>query len=165
MSSASTRPLSAATRRWLAVLLLVLAGGVTLVLFFMLTLATEHRAFEAEGYVYLVWLNVGVASLLGLMLLWLAFKLASRWRRKRFGSRLQLKLAAIFALVGFLPGLLIYVVSYQFVSRSIETWFDVRVETALSAGLNLGRTTFDTLAADLTAKTDRKSTRLNSSHH
>jgi len=153
MNSASTRPLSAAARRWLAALLLVLAGGVALVLFFMLTLATDHRAFEAEGYVYLVWLNVGVASLLGLMLLWLAFKLASRWRRKRFGSRLQIKLAAIFALVGFLPGLLIYVVSYQFVSRSIETWFDVRVETALSAGLNLGRTTFDTLAADLTAKT------------
>ena len=26
------------------------------------------------------------------------------------------------------PGLLIYGVSYQFVSRSIESWFDVRVE-------------------------------------
>jgi len=153
MNAPIARPLSTVTRRWLAALLLVIVGGVTLVLFFMLTLATDHRAFEAEGYVYLVWLNVGVASLLGLLLLWLAFKLASRWRRKRFGSRLQVKLATIFALVGFLPGLLIYVVSYQFVSRSIETWFDVRVETALSAGLNLGRTTFDTLAADLSSKT------------
>jgi len=152
VNTSSTRPLSAATRRWLAALLAVIVGGVVLVLFFMLTLATDHRALEAEGYVYLVWLNVGVASLLGLLLLWLAYKLASRWRRKRFGSRLQVKLAAIFALVGFLPGLLIYVVSYQFVSRSIETWFDVRVETALSAGLNLGRTTLDTLAADLASK-------------
>jgi nitrogen fixation/metabolism regulation signal transduction histidine kinase len=152
MNTSTARPLSAATQRWLAALLLVIVGGVVLVLFFLLTVATDHRAFEAEGYVYLVWLNVGVASLLGLLLLWLAFKLASRWRRKRFGSRLQVKLAAIFALVGFLPGLLIYVVSYQFVSRSIETWFDVRVETALSAGLNLGRTTLDTLAADLASK-------------
>ncbi len=152
MNAGTARPLSAATQRWLAALLLVIVGGVVLVLFFLLTVATDHRAFEAEGYVYLVWLNVGVASLLGLLLLWLAFKLASRWRRKRFGSRLQVKLAAIFALVGFLPGLLIYVVSYQFVSRSIETWFDVRVETALSAGLNLGRTTLETLAADLASK-------------
>jgi hypothetical protein len=41
------------------------------------------------------------------------------------------------------------VVSYQFVSRSIESWFDVKVEGALDAGLNLGRATLDTLSADL----------------
>ena len=29
--------------------------------------------------------------------------------------------------VGLLPGLLIYGVSYQFVTRSIDTWFDVQV--------------------------------------
>jgi nitrogen fixation/metabolism regulation signal transduction histidine kinase len=74
-------------------------------------------------------------------------------RRGKFGSRLLVKLAAIFALVGFLPGMLIYVVSYQFVSRSIESWFDVKVEGALDAGLNLGRVTLDTLANDLANKT------------
>ncbi len=52
-----------------------------------------------------------------------------------------------------LPGVLIYTVSYQFVSRSIESWFDVRVESALVAGLNLGRTTLDTLSDDLSSKT------------
>ena len=41
------------------------------------------------------------------------------------------------------PGVLIYTVSYQFVSRSIESWFDVKVEGALDAGLNLGRGTLD----------------------
>jgi HAMP domain-containing protein len=45
------------------------------------------------------------------------------------------------------------VVSYQFVSRSIESWFDVKVEGALDAGLNLGRSTLDTLANDLANKT------------
>jgi nitrogen fixation/metabolism regulation signal transduction histidine kinase len=71
---------------------------------------------------------------------------------RRFGSRLLLKLAAIFALAGFVPGMLIYVVSYQFVSRSIESWFDVKVEGALDAGLNLGRVTLETLTNDLTNK-------------
>ena len=73
------------------------------------------------------------------------------WRvaRGRFGSRLLLKLAAIFALVGILPGVLIYAVSYQFVSRSIESWFDVKVEGALDAGLNLGRGTIDSIVTDL----------------
>jgi hypothetical protein len=53
----------------------------------------------------------------------------------------------------FAPGVLIYVVSYQFVSRSIESWFDVKVEGALDAGLSLGRATLDTLANDLSSKT------------
>ncbi|MBS3996300.1 MAG: PAS domain-containing protein, partial [Hydrogenophaga sp.] len=69
------------------------------------------------------------------------------------GSRLLVKLAGIIGLVGILPGLLIYTVSYQFVSRSIESWFDVRVESALDAGLNLGRTVLDTLSTDLSSKT------------
>jgi len=62
------------------------------------------------------------------------------------------KLAAIFTLVGLVPGVLIYVVSYQFVARSIESWFDVKVEGALDAGLNLGRATLDTLSYDLAGK-------------
>lgn len=152
MSTTKPPMLGTAGRRWLLGLGLVFMGGVALVLFFLLTLATDHRAFEAADYTHLVWLNVGVAVVLGLVLVWLTARLVGRLRRKRFGSRLLVKLAAIFALVGFVPGLLIYVVSYQFVSRSIETWFDVRVETALSAGLNLGRTTLDTLAADLSGK-------------
>jgi nitrogen fixation/metabolism regulation signal transduction histidine kinase len=50
------------------------------------------------------------------------------------------------------PGALIYGVSYQFVSRSIESWFDVRVENALNAGVSLGRSTLETLAGDLSGK-------------
>ena len=76
-------------------------------------------------------------------------RLVVRVRRRKFGSRLLLKLAAIFALVGVVPGVLIYTVSYQFVSRSIESWFDVKVESALDAGLNLGRGTLDALVNEL----------------
>ena len=55
--------------------------------------------------------------------------------------------------MGLLPGLVIYTVSYQFVSRSIEAWFDVPVAGALDAGLALGKSTLDALQADLAAKT------------
>ncbi len=139
--------------RWAIGLAMVFMAGLTLVLLFLLTLATNNRAFYEENFTRLVAVNVAVAVVLLLVILWLAARLALRLKRRKFGSQLLLKLAAIFGLVGFLPGLLIYTVSFQFVSRSIETWFDVRVETALSAGLNLGRTTLDTLASDLAAKT------------
>jgi len=94
-----------------------------------------------------------VAALLGGIVVWLLVKLWWRWRQGKFGSQLLVKLVAIFALVGLVPGALIYVVSYQFVTRSIESWFDVRVESALSAGLSLGRNTLDMLSTDLGART------------
>src|SRR6185295_3703685 len=92
-----------------------------------------------------------------------AVRLVVRMRRGKFGSRLLFKLAGIFALVGVLPGVLIYTASYQFVSRSIEAWFDVKVEGALDAGLNLGRGTLDTIVSDLATKTRLAAERLGES--
>jgi nitrogen fixation/metabolism regulation signal transduction histidine kinase len=150
--SADSRPHPAA-RRWALAAGLVFMAGVAMVLLFLLTLATRNRVLYEQNFAWLVGVNVGVAVLLLGVILWLAVRLTIRFRRGKFGSRLLVKLAAIFGLVGLLPGLLIYAVSYQFVARSIESWFDVRVESALAAGLNLGRTTLDTLSADLANKT------------
>jgi PAS domain S-box-containing protein len=71
-----------------------------------------------------------------------------------FGAKLTLRLVLLFALVAILPGALVYGVSVQFVSKSIESWFDVRVEKALEGGLNLGRSTLDNLLKDLATKAD-----------
>ena len=137
------------TVRWMigvGVTLMMLLGLVLLVL---LTQATGNRALYDRNYDRLYTVNIVVAGLLLLGILWGASRLIIRLRQGQFGSRLLVKLAAIFALVGLVPGVLIYVVSYQFVSRSIESWFDVKVEGALVAGLNLGRVTLDTLTGDL----------------
>ena len=126
---------------------------LSLVLMFLLTQATSNRELYESNYARLFVLNIVVAVLLLLVTGWIGVRLLVRLRQGRFGSRLLVKLAAIFALVGIAPGLMIYVVSYQFVSRSIESWFDIKVEGALDAGLNLGRATLDALALDLANKT------------
>jgi len=139
------------------------AGAVlalSLVLLFLLTQATGNRELYERNYTRLLWLNIAVAALLLLVIGWIVLRLFLRLRQGRFGSRLLVKLAAIFALVGLMPGLMIYVVSYQFVSRSIESWFDVKVEGALDAGLNLGRATLDAMALDLASKTRQAATQL-----
>ena len=128
-------------------------AAIGIVLMFLLTQATSNRELYERNYGRLFVINMVVAGVLLLVILWVAVRLVSRLRKGKFGSRLLVKLAAIFALVGFVPGMLIYVVSYQFVSRSIESWFDVKVEGALDAGLSLGRATLDTLANDLANKT------------
>ena len=139
--------------RWAVAVAVAVIMAIGIVLMFLLTLATNNRELYERNYGRLFVLNIVVAGLLLLVIIWIALRLFTRMRRGKFGSRLLVKLAAIFALVGFLPGVLIYTVSYQFVARSIESWFDVKVEGALDAGLNLGRVTLDTLANDLANKT------------
>ncbi len=146
--------------RWTVSAGLAVMVAVGLVLLFLLTQATTNRDMYERNYTGLFVLNVVVAVLLLLVILWIAYRLLNRLRRGRFGSRLLVKLAAIFALAGFAPGLLIYVVSYQFVARSIESWFDVEVEGALEAGLNLGRVTLETLSNELGGKARAAATQL-----
>src|SRR3989442_3869935 len=146
--------------RWAWLVSLIAITGAGGVLVFLLSIATNNRALYERHYVWLFWLNVAVALLLGAVIVFAAARLVMRRRKGKFGSRLLLKLAGIFALVGVVPGLLIYTVSYQFVARSIESWFDVKVEGALDAGLNLGRTTLDAQVSDLATKTRTAAERL-----
>ena len=139
--------------RWAWVISLVVVTGAALVLSFLLAMATNNRSFYEEHYTWLFWLNLTVAALLMLVIGTAAVRMVLRVQRGKFGSRLLLKLAAIFALVGVLPGVLIYTVSYQFVSRGIESWFDVRVEGALDAGLALGRGTLDAQINEVSQQT------------
>lgn len=131
---------------------ILLALVTALALIFLLIRAVDHRSLSDENITYLLIWNGCVAGALLIAMIAMTLRLKKRLADKQFGSKLLIKLAAIFALVGLLPGVLIYCVSYQFVSRSIETWFDVRVEGALEAGLNLGRQTLENLSSDLSSK-------------
>ncbi len=142
--------------KW-AVALAVLAGGALL---YILSEATSNTSLFSEHYPRLLALGAGVA--LGLMGL-ISVQLWTLYRKLRgqvFGSKLTLKLIVIFALMAVLPGTLVYGVSVKFLSNSIESWFDVNVDSALSAGLDLGRTTFDSLLNDLAHKGDAMSAEL-----
>lgn len=150
----------ARTVRWGVGVGVGVMAAIAIVLLFLLTLATNNRAIYERNFAWLVGVNVLVALLLLAVFVWGGVRLVVRLRRRRFGSRLLIKLAAIFALVGVVPGLLIYVVSYQFVSRSIESWFDVEVEGALNAGVSLARVTLDTLAGDMAGNTRSASSQL-----
>ncbi|MDE1982482.1 MAG: PAS domain-containing sensor histidine kinase, partial [Betaproteobacteria bacterium] len=134
--------------KW-AIMLAVLAGGALL---YVLSEATANTSLFSAHYPRLLALGAGVA--LGLMAL-ISFQLWTLYGKLRdrvFGSKLTVKLIVIFALMAVLPGSLVYGVSVKFLSNSIESWFDVNVDKALSAGLNLGRTTFDSLLNDLAQK-------------
>ena len=146
--------------RWVWLVAATAVLGAALVLAFVLSLTGPTEGFYERNFVWLFWLNVAVGGLLLVVVSVALVRLALRQRRGKFGTRLLTKLAGIFALVGLLPGLVIYTVSYQFVSRSIEVWFDVKVATALDAGLALGKGTLQTLVDELGTKTQQAAERL-----
>ena len=95
-------------------------------------------------------------SALGVILLlllgWRLWWLQKRIRHGVFGAKLTLKLLLMFGAVAMLPGLVVYGASVFFLNRSIETWFDVRVDNALTAGVNLGQAALDDLLRELDKK-------------
>src|SRR5450830_187060 len=132
--------------------LLVVGGGVISILLFLLASASENSALFDQHYPWLLGLNALAAVALLLLVVLLLTRLYKRYRRGKFGSKLLARLVMLFALIGILPGAVIYLVSVQFVSRSIESWFDVRMEAALESGLNLGRNALDSSLTDLTSR-------------
>ena len=146
--------------RWVWGVATVAVVGAALVLAFVLSLTGQAEGFYERNFVWLFWLNVAIAGLLFVVVAVALVRLAQRQRRGKFGTRLLAKLAGIFALVGLVPGLVIYTVSYQFVSRSIEIWFDVNVATALDAGLSLGKGTLQAMVDELGSKTRQAAERL-----
>jgi nitrogen fixation/metabolism regulation signal transduction histidine kinase len=120
-------------------------ASVASIALFLLATATANTDLFAGHYNTLVLINGGLVALLMLVV---GGQLLQLWRNLRagvFGSRLALRLVLLFVLVACVPGALVYAVSAQFLGRSIESWFDVRVDRALDGGINLGRSSLDYL--------------------
>ncbi|MDR2112522.1 MAG: HAMP domain-containing protein [Candidatus Accumulibacter sp.] len=129
--------------------LVVIASSLGGILLFLLAWASANTALFAKHYPWLLGLNAIVALALFALIVWQVRLLWREHRAKVFGSRLKFRLMMSFGLMAVLPGVLMYAVSVQFVTKSIETWFNVRVENALESGLSLGRSVLDSLLDNL----------------
>nr|WP_206085927.1 ATP-binding protein [Massilia polaris] len=129
----------------------VVAGGVVSILLFLLASASDSSGFIDRYYSWLLGLNAAVAATLLVFSIVALARLYSRYKSGKFGSRLMARLMMLFAAIGILPGLVIFLVSVQFVSHSIESWFNVKIEAALQSGVNLGVAALDQALSELGA--------------
>jgi nitrogen fixation/metabolism regulation signal transduction histidine kinase len=93
-------------------------------------------------------LALGLMTLIGYQVMLLRRKL----RERVFGSKLTLRLMIVFALMAMIPGGMMYAISFQFLQRSIESWFDVRVDESLKGGISLAQRALQNSLKDLTQK-------------
>jgi Signal transduction histidine kinase involved in nitrogen fixation and metabolism regulation len=142
---------SARKKRWSMLLFACLAT----VAFFLLASASANTDLFEQHYFSLLVLNAVLIIILMIVVGRQAYKL---WRARRqgvFGSKLAVRLTLICALVALLPGVLVYAVSVQFIGRSVESWFDVRVDRALEGGMNVSHNALNTRLNDTIAKSQR----------
>ena len=128
---------------------LMVGGAMVSILLFLLASASANSEFLGRYYGWLIGLNGAMAFLLLTFVVVALGRLYSRYKAGKFGSRLMARLVLLFAGIGILPGLVIFLVSVQFVSHSIDSWFDVKIESAIESGLNLGRAALDESLAEL----------------
>ncbi len=115
--------------------------------------ATSHSASFGKYYDWLVFFNaVGLVVLLGLIV-YNVYKLIVQYRLKTIGSRLTARMIGVFVLLTIIPVSIVYYFSLSFLHRSIDSWFDVGIETALEDSLQLGRGAIDLRKRDALKKT------------
>jgi len=131
--------------------LVSIAIGAVL-LYLLSSSSADTEVFSTNYYVLLGLTGLFALALMGLVGYQLQ-RLRTKLKEKVFGAKLALRLVVFFTLIAVLPGVLVYVVSVGFLGKSIESWFDVRVEKALDSGLNLGRSGLDNSLKELTKKT------------
>ena len=110
-----------------------------LALLYLLSLASANATVAGDYYKILLYLNVALATILIVLIAFQIQSLYKSIKNRVVGSRLNLRMVSTFAMMAIIPGLIVYLVSVNFLSRSIESWFDVKVEAALDGGLSLGQ--------------------------
>jgi nitrogen fixation/metabolism regulation signal transduction histidine kinase len=139
---------------------LVLVGGIVSILLFLLASASDNSGFFDRYYSWLLGVNAAVALGLLLVVIGALVRLYARYKRGQFGSRLMTRLMLLFAAIGILPGLVIFLMSLQFVSHSIDSWFNVKIEAALESGLSLGHAALDQALSELGSSSEITATTL-----
>jgi nitrogen fixation/metabolism regulation signal transduction histidine kinase len=116
---------------------------------FMMSAATQNSTVFGRMYSVLLIFNVlGIVLLLGLIGINLTH-LLEQYRARVLGSRLTLRLLAVFVVLSVVPVTVVFFFSVQTLHRGIDNWFDVRIEKALDDALALGRTSLDALRGEL----------------
>jgi two-component system nitrogen regulation sensor histidine kinase NtrY len=100
--------------------------------------------FSSSVFVFIL-INVNVILLLLLLFLTLRnlVKLLFERRKNIMGAQLRTKLVLAFVTLSLLPTIILFFVSVQFISTSIEYWFDLQIEQSLKNAQELGQEYYD----------------------
>ena len=136
---AAFRPRSAAD---VIAIALIVAGFISGAATFISLATLEPLAPNATTTLILV--NIDLLIVVGLALL-VARRLVRLWKSHRagtVGSKLQVRLVALFGVIAMTPTVLIALFSILFFALGVQTWFGARVKTAVDESAAIARSYF-----------------------
>lgn len=126
---------------------------ISLALLVILIRSLSNSDFiSSETFQLLLKINLAFVVLLFIFIALQVYRLFKEVKKEVTGSRLTLRLVISYSVMIIVPLMVLYFVSVNFLTKSIESWFNVRVESALESGLNIGQTTLDILRKDIELK-------------
>jgi nitrogen fixation/metabolism regulation signal transduction histidine kinase len=134
------------------IFLCVVAGAALVYLMAEATANTSRFAGDTFNLIYT--LGIAVACGLGALIAYQLIILRRKLHARVFGSKLTMRLMAVFALMALIPGSLLYAISFQFVTKSIDSYFQVRFDESLDRGLKLARNAMEASLRELEKKAD-----------
>ncbi len=117
--------------------------GLTLISLHMMSSATQDSAGLGGMYSSLL-----LANVLGILLMLVlvganVHSLIRQLRKRKAGSRLTLRMVFLFVFLTLTPVVVVFFYSMQFLHHNIDSWFDVKIDSAMEDALKLSRASLD----------------------
>lgn len=117
---------------------------LTVSAFFLVTtisLSMSAQNPQGQGDWFTAWLVVNIIGIVVLLAFLIAslVRLVQQYRKRVLGSRLMVRFVILFVILTTLPIGVVYYFSAQFLNRSVDSWFDDKIDQALSSALLLGQ--------------------------
>ena len=105
----------------------------------ILNLSTKNPESADSIIVWLAPLNIAILLILSFLILFNLYQAITRLRTQQAGSRFTLRLMLAFSILTILPVLIVSYFSMNFLGDRIDSWFNVKIESALDDSLELAR--------------------------
>ena len=128
---------------------------------YLLSIATHNSLLFGRLYSVLLGTNLLATFLLVGLIGKSVWHLIQQYRQGKTGSRLTTRLVVMFVILSTTPVSVVYYFSLDFLQRGIDSWFDVRVENALTDALELSKASLGVRTRELLRQTRQMSPQLN----
>lgn len=128
---------------------------------YLMSIATHNSLLFGRLYSVLLGINLLATILLIILIGKSVWHLIQQYRQGKTGSRLTTRLVIMFVILSTTPVSVVYYFSLDFLQRGIDSWFDVRVENALTDALELSKTSLGVRMRELLRQTKLMAPRLN----
>lgn len=130
-------------RKYLRVVPVLMLLALVLVSLHFMSGALQSREELSRLFIPLLF-----ASVLGLFALVVvvgvnSVQLVISYRRQAAGSRLTLRIVAMFMVISLTPVAVVYYYSQQFLMQGVDSWFDVQIDQAMEDALGLSKASLD----------------------